>query len=176
MSGTQKKPKTSRVAMQDATRVWLRIMACNNLIQAEIRNRLRDEFGTTLPRFDVLAQIDRPPQGPTMGELSERLMVTKANITDMMGRLEAENLVLRKRSGKDARISHVYLTAKGKRALDGMLAAHQVWLAGLMQDLGPRDMTFLYDILGRLKTSLKQAPTSRSSRRKRREGDDDEAA
>lgn len=140
-----------------AGRVWMRLMACNKLVETRLRNRLRADFDATLPRFDVLAQIDREPRGPTMSELSERLMVTKANITDLFGRLEADGLVSRKRSKKDGRIQHVYLTAKGKNELAEMLKSHNAWLAELMSDLDENDLAALHDILGRLRDSLKAA-------------------
>jgi DNA-binding MarR family transcriptional regulator len=166
MSGERKKPKVKPAAAKrnksasdsakpDVVSVWLRLMACYNLIQGEIRARLRDEFETTLPRFDILAQIDRSPVGPTMGELSQRLLVTKANITDLMGRLEAEDLVYRQKSETDSRVSHVYLTPKGKKALEVMLKAHKAWLAELMGSLDPEDMNSLSGALGRLKSQLK---------------------
>ena len=87
------------------TRVWLRMLACGNIIQNELSNHLRAEFGTTLARFDVLAEIARPPLEPTMSELSKRLLVTKGNITDVIGRLESEQLVARQRDPEDARVS-----------------------------------------------------------------------
>ncbi len=57
-------------------KVWLRLLTCTSLIEAEVRSRLRSSFDTTLPRFDLLAQLDRAGDGLTMGELGSRLMVT----------------------------------------------------------------------------------------------------
>jgi DNA-binding MarR family transcriptional regulator len=139
-----------------AVKVWMRVMTCNKLVQGHLRNRLRTNFDTTLPRFDILAQIDRAPRGPTMGELSQRLMVTKANITDLFGRLEAEGLVTRKSCKKDGRVQHVYLTPRGKSELDTMLNAHTAWLTQLMQRVPHDDLMALNDILGRLNETLKE--------------------
>ena len=57
-------------------RVWLRLLACTSLIGAELRRQFREEFDFTMPRFDVLAQLDREPVGLVLGELPKRLMVT----------------------------------------------------------------------------------------------------
>lgn len=139
------------------TRVWLRMLACGNLIENELRNRLRDEFGTTLARFDVLAQIARPPSEPTMSELSQRLMVTKGNITDVIGRLEAEQLVARRRDAVDARISRVRLTPKGRRLVGTMVPAHNEWLAQLLRDFDRDRLEQLDALLGQLRAALRAA-------------------
>jgi DNA-binding MarR family transcriptional regulator len=91
------------------TRIWLRLLACCNIVEAELRGRMREDFGSTLARFDVLAKVAQPPEGPTMSKLSQRLMVTKGNITDVIGRLEGERLVERRRDPVDARVQRVSL-------------------------------------------------------------------
>lgn len=136
------------------TRVWLRMLACGNRIEAALRKRLRAEFDSTLARFDILVEIARPPTGPTMGELSRRLMVTKGNITDLMGRLEAEKLVERRRDPGDARVQQVFLTTRGKRLVQAMLPAHDAWLAELMRDVPADDLESLHAILGRMREAL----------------------
>lgn len=148
-----------------AVGVWMRMLACGNIVQAHLRERLRQEYETTLARFDVLAQIDRPPRGPTMGELSARLMVTKGNITDLIGRLEADGLVTRKRCDRDQRIQYVHLTAKGKRLIDAMTASHAKWLAMLMAELKPDEIEQLYAMFGRLKKALRPAPRQATAAR-----------
>ena len=65
----------------DALRLWLRIMTCTNLVESEIRARLRSRFDSTLPRFDLMSQLWRHPEGLKMGEVSRRLMVTSGNVT-----------------------------------------------------------------------------------------------
>ena len=136
------------------TRVWLRMLACGNIIQNELSNHLRAEFGTTLARFDVLAEIARPPLEPTMSELSKRLLVTKGNITDLVVRLEKDGLVERRRDDSDGRVQHVYLTAAGQDLLDAMLAAHNRWLKEMLADLDAGKVSSLYQLLGDLRQAL----------------------
>ncbi len=137
------------------TRVWLRMLACGNIIQNELSNLLRAEFGTTLARFDVLAEIARPPLEPTMSELSQRLMVTKGNITDVIGRLEAEQLVARQRDPEDARVSRVHLTAKGRKLVDAMIPAHNAMLAELLRAFDRDRLEQLDALLAHLRTALR---------------------
>lgn len=136
-------------------RVWLRMLACVNLIEGELRERMRTRFDTTLARFDVLAQLARPPEEPTMGELSRRLMVTKGSITDVVGRLEAAKLVERRRDPVDARVQRVRLTARGRRITNELIPVHNAWLAEIVGGLGQRDLESLDRLLGRLRTTLR---------------------
>src|SRR3546814_9820640 len=71
-------------------RLWLRLLTCSSLIERDVRNALRERFDTTLPRFDLLAQLDRAPDGLTMSELSARMMVSNGNITGLTDRLVDE--------------------------------------------------------------------------------------
>lgn len=158
MSSDRAAVAREREPRNTAVGVWMRMLACGNIVQAHLRERLREEYGTTLARFDVLAQIDRPPRGPTMSELSARLMVTKGNITDLIGRLEADDLVTRKRCERDQRIQYVHLTPRGKRLIDAMTASHAKWLAELMGELGSDEIAQFYDMFGRLKAVLRPAP------------------
>src|SRR5256885_17246299 len=93
----------SRAAPDDhhALRLWLRMLTCCNLIEGEIRNRLRSEFDTTLPRFDLMAQLQRAPEGMKMGELSRHMMVTNGNITGITDQLEKEGLEIGRASCRE---------------------------------------------------------------------------
>ncbi len=140
-------------------RVWLRLLTCANLIETRVRAGLREAFGVTLPRFDVLAQLDRAPDGLTMGELSDRLMVSNGNVTGLVDRLVEEGLVARAPSAQDRRQSRVKLTSAGKRAFDAMTPQHERWIDDLFAGLSRQDMAQLLDLLAKLKQSA-TAPTT----------------
>ena len=116
-------------------RVWLRMLSTTKLISQEIRRRLRAEFGATLPQFDLLAQLDREPEGLRLGEISKRTMVTNGNITGLVERLEADGLVCRETPGDDRRVTVARLTDAGRRAFAEMAAVHETWLRELMADV-----------------------------------------
>ena len=105
-------------------RVWLRLLTCSNLVERSIRQTMREQFDTTLPRFDILSQLDRAPGGLTMGELSRRLMVSNGNVTGLVDRLVGEGLVMREPAPHDRRAQLVRLTKDGKKAFAGMVPAH----------------------------------------------------
>jgi DNA-binding MarR family transcriptional regulator len=138
-------------------RLWLRLLTCANLIETEVRRRLRRDFDTTLPRFDVLAQLQRNPDGLTMGELSRRMMVSNGNITGLIDRLVAEGLVRRASRPEDRRTVRVSLTAKGRRSFGRMTPRHESWIDDLLAGMDRQDKTRLYELLGSLKDSTTEA-------------------
>jgi len=137
-----------------ALRLWLRLLACTNLIEAPLRQRLREQFDGSLPRFDLMAQLDRHPGGLKMRELSRRLMVTGGNVTGLTDRLVAEGLVERREDPKDRRAFTVALTADGKRQFRTMARAHEGWVVELFGGLSPAQQAQLFDLLGQLKAGL----------------------
>lgn len=138
----------------EALRVWLRLLACTNVIETEVRQRLHREFGTTLPRFDFLAQLERVPDGLRMGELSQRMMVTGGNVTGIATALEEEGLIDRQADPKDRRIFRVKLTESGRRTFRKMARAHESWIVGLFEGFGGEQPEQLNTLLAGLKKHL----------------------
>lgn len=135
----------------DALRLWLRLLTCSNLVENDIRSRLRQTFDCTLPRFDLLAQLDRHPEGLKMGELSKRMMVTGGNVTGITDQLEKEGWVTREHVASDRRAFLIKLTPQGKKAFARMARAHETWVRQLFDKLGTHEGIQLYELLGRLK-------------------------
>ena len=138
-------------------RTWLRLLTCANLIEGEVRARLRTEFDITIARFDLLAQLDRAGAGLNMGELSRRLMVTNGNVTALIDRLAEEKLVFRRPDPNDRRAQVIELTAAGRHAFADMSAAHASWIEDLFAGLDRKNLTALNENLSRLKASVRAA-------------------
>ncbi len=139
-----------------ATRLWLRMLACTTRIEQDIRGRLREEFSTTLPRFDVLAQLDRAPEGLTMSGLSARMMVSAGNITGLVTRLADEGLVERAPHPEDRRVQVVRMTAEGQREFDRMTPAHASWVTEMFKELSDTEIQAMHKALGHLKEHLER--------------------
>ena len=135
-------------------RSWLRLLTCANMIEAEVRRRLREEFDITLARFDLLAQLDRADSGLTMGELSRRMMVTNGNVTGLIDRLVDEDLVTRVPDPDDRRVQIIELTRAGRRSFDRMSKAHAGWITELFGDIDRGHLAALYEELAHLKSSV----------------------
>lgn len=138
-------------------KLWLRMLSCTTRIETEIRTRLREQFDVTLPRFDLMAQLQRHPEGLRMGELSKRMMVTGGNITGITDQLEQEKLVVRVHNAADRRVYSVKLTAAGRRAFAKMAAVHEGWIDELMGGLSAHDKEKLIQMLSQLKSHMTDA-------------------
>ncbi len=134
--------------------LWLRMLSCTVRIETELRTRLRLEFDITLPRFDLMAQLERHPGGLRMGELSKRMMVTSGNITGITDQLEQEKLVVRTADAEDRRVYSVKLTAAGRRAFKRMAAVHEAWITELLAGLSVQDKSQMILLLSQMKHHL----------------------
>ena len=143
-------------------RLWLRLLTCANLIEGEIRKRLRERFDTTLPRFDLMAQLERAPDGILLGELSRRMMVSNGNVTGLVDRLVQEGLIERRVVRTDRRAARVSLTEAGHALFAEMATAHAEWMAELIGALDGREQDALWAQLGDLKASVRVAVARQS--------------
>ena len=145
-----------------AVRLWLRLLSCSTQIEQLIRNRLRMEFGTTLARFDYLAQLARHPNGLRMKSLSRYLMVTGGNVTGLTDQLVEDGLVKRTNDLEDRRALIVQMTPKGKKWFEQVAVEHEKWLDELLGRMDSREMETLYKTLGQLRVVLSEAPQQKS--------------
>lgn len=116
-------------------RVWLRVLKLQRQMEAELRERLRNRFDTTLPRFDVLAALDHHAEGLRMSELSSWLKVSNGNVTGIVDRLVEDGLVVRVPVAGDRRAMLVRLTRKGTETFAQMARVHQGWVDELLGGL-----------------------------------------
>ncbi len=140
-----------------SVRVWLRLLACTNLLEGRVASRLREAFDTTLPRFDFLSQLERNAGGLRMTEISKRMMVTGGNVTRIADQLLAEGLITRTVAPGDRRAAIVKLSAAGRRAFAEMARRHEGWIVEMFAGLTETDRTQLYALLAKLKRHLNAA-------------------
>ena len=138
-----------------ALRLWLRLLATTNLIEKRVRRKLEDQFDTTLPRFDLMAQLHRAPEGLKMSELSRRMMVSGGNVTGIADSLARDGLIRRISDPRDGRASLLRLTESGRRQFRAMAERHERWIVESFAALGDREIAELAALLGRLKTSVR---------------------
>ena len=149
----------ARQGDHSALRIWLRLLTCTQLIERRVRSGLREEFGTTLPRFDLMAQLERHPGGLKMNELSRMLMVTGGNVTAIVDQLEKEGLVERLDEPDDRRAFRIRLTRSGDKTFAEMARAHEQWVVELLEGLSRREHDELLRLLAKLKSSAAEGVT-----------------
>jgi DNA-binding MarR family transcriptional regulator len=110
------------------TRVWQTVLEMHGEVFTRLNRALGREFGITLAKFDVLAQLHRFPDGLTQGTLSRHLKVTGGNVTGLVRRLAADGLITREMSASDRRAFIVRLTPKGTAVYNAARDRHDALL------------------------------------------------
>src|ERR1700742_3882294 len=144
-------------------RLWLRLLTCTTLIEGEVRSRLREGFDVTLPRFDLMAQLDRAPEGMTLSDVSKRMMVSNGNVTGLVDRLVESGHLDRRTSDTDRRVQVIRLTKIGRAEFRKMAAEHETWIAGMFSDLSSKDVRELMRLLAKTKASARKSAQQRAS-------------
>lgn len=139
---------------RDALRLWLHLITLTTLVEKKIRRNLRAEFETTLPRFDILANLARENKPMTMGDLTKRLLVSKGNVTGVVASLVDQGLVKRERDKNDRRTHYLSLTKKGKDEFSAQAKAHQEWVGRCFSGLKEEELAMLVDQLSTLKETI----------------------
>jgi DNA-binding MarR family transcriptional regulator len=131
-------------------KMWIRLLGVTRASESRLREFLRVNHETTLPRFDVMAALYRRREGVTMSELSRMLLVSNGNATTVVDRLEADGLVRRTPSEADRRTIFVALTPEGLATFEGLAADHEAEVARVFANLSEADLDTLTDILKRM--------------------------
>ncbi len=131
-------------------KMWIRLLGVTRAAESHLREFLRVQHDTTLPRFDVMAALYRRREGVTMSELSRMLLVSNGNATTVVDRLENDGLVLRTPSETDRRTVFVALTPEGLRQFEGLATQHEAEVSQLFANLSEADLDVLTDILKRM--------------------------
>lgn len=140
-------------------RLWLRLLKASRLIEEEVRRRLRNDYATTLPRFDVMSTLHRHPDGLRMSEISTLLRVSNGNITGIVDRLTEEGLTERTVDDDDRRAYLVRLTPRGRRLFGRWATDHEAWIDQLLSRLDGDDIETLTRLLERVGTGPPQTRT-----------------
>ena len=143
-------PTDREAGSKQKLRAWLKLLKTTKVVEADLRERLRTEFGTTLPRFDVLAALYRADKGLTMSALSTALMVSNGNVTGIVERLVSDGLVVRVPVAGDKRAMLVRLTRRGQDDFAVMARVHEQWVDTLFRDLTEQDAAELLSLLSRI--------------------------
>ena len=146
-----------------ALRLWLRLLSCTVRIENHLRSCLRQDFETTLPRFDLMAQLERNPNGLRMNEISKRLMVSGGNVTGITDQLEKEGLVMRTPDPNDRRVITVKLTESGQTKFRQIAERHEEWILRTFEGLNREEKQTMFALLKKLKSHLETSTFPRSS-------------
>ncbi|HEU4964255.1 MAG TPA: MarR family transcriptional regulator [Bacilli bacterium] len=133
-----------------ASVVQMLIRINNLIIKHGNSERLAGAWGLSQQQWTLLTVLSRHPQGMTMTELGKNLLVTKANMTGMIDRLERDGFVSRHPDQFDRRVTKVMLTEKGSEFLDGIEEPRRQFTEGMLADFTIEERQQLFDYLERL--------------------------
>jgi DNA-binding MarR family transcriptional regulator len=131
---------------------WRGLLAAHATLIARLDAELEREHGLPLTSYEVLLYLADADGGRLrMGELADRLLLSRSGITRLVDRLERQGMIERERCEDDGRGFNAVLTAAGRRKLDAARPAH---LGGVrrhfLAQLEPGELDSLAAIWGRL--------------------------
>ena len=132
---------------RECLRLWLKLVSLTQMVEHELRAMLREKFDSTMPRFELLSALDRVPEGLTMGELSEWLMVSKGNVTGIAERLSEDGLIKRHPTPADRRAFCVTLLPRGKKLYKEMEQEYELLLNRIFADVPAGDCDVIAEVL-----------------------------
>ncbi|MAW85109.1 MAG: MarR family transcriptional regulator [Phyllobacteriaceae bacterium] len=156
MTGVQPAGAPAKSLSKERLRLWLKLLKASRLVEDEIRRRLRRDFDSTLPRFDVMSALARSPEGLKMSEISRRLRVSNGNITGIVDKLTDEGLTLRVAVPGDRRASLVCLTPRGREVFAERAGVHETWIDGMLSGLDAGDVEGMIRRLDHLSEMLEE--------------------
>lgn len=131
------------------------LYAASRAVQRRYRPLL-DALGLTYTQYLVMLVLWEG-DGLAVGALGDRLDLDSATLTPLLGRLEHDGLVARRRSDHDARVVEVHLTAAGA-ALRARAASVPGDLLRCLRPPPDLDLRALKRALEQLIVTLKEAP------------------
>ncbi|MCY0095565.1 MarR family winged helix-turn-helix transcriptional regulator [Hoeflea ulvae] len=139
-----------KAASKARLRLWLKLLKATKHVEGELRENLRTEFATTLPRFDVMAALYRAESGLKMSELSSVLRVSNGNVTGIVDRLVDDGVLVRVPVDNDRRATTVRLTRAGREQFAMMAASHEAWVDTLLDGIDASEVKEMSDQLERI--------------------------
>ncbi|QNI03630.1 MarR family transcriptional regulator [Halomonas sp. SH5A2] len=84
-----------------------------SLMMTKVYKPLLKELGLTYPQYLAMLVLWQE-DGITVSTLSKRLLTDPGSVTPLLKRLEADQLLIRKRSHQDERVVELFLTQRGR--------------------------------------------------------------
>ncbi|MGH8482470.1 MAG: MarR family winged helix-turn-helix transcriptional regulator [Nevskiaceae bacterium] len=140
---------------KNALRAWIQLTKCAKRIEAHVNRRFAEAHGTSLSRFDVLANLERcAGHAASTTELSRLLLASQGNITRLLDRMEQDRLVRRRAGANDRRVSEVQMTRAGEALFARLARDHESWTTAMFADLDNAELKRLIRLLGKLRARL----------------------
>ncbi|WIO73908.1 MarR family transcriptional regulator [Porticoccaceae bacterium LTM1] len=152
--------KNSRAAdshSKNALRAWLQLTKCAKRIEGRMNGNFVRTYNSSLPRFDVLANLERMPgDKASTTQLAKMLLASKGNITRLLDRMEDDQLIERKPNKVDRRVSDIHLADDGAQLFARMAADHEKWTDDIFSALSNEEVKTLIELIGKLRNRMNE--------------------
>jgi len=117
-------------------RFWLQLVRTSRRIETEIGARMQKSFGVRFVRFDVLSQLYRAPDRTlSIGDLGASLLAPSGNISSLLDRMEADEMVQRVPDPTDRRRYLIRMTKQGLDQFHHMAQANAEWVSDAFSNI-----------------------------------------
>jgi DNA-binding MarR family transcriptional regulator len=153
---------------------WMALLRVYPRYVDYVEAEMRREHGLTMPRYDVLAQLDLAGGRLGLTELASRIWLSPSGLSKLLDRMEASGLIVREPDPRDARSWFAVLTVSGRSRVRRARESHHALLASTFDSvLSDRDVDGLVRAMRRLGESfgsrdLRSGTPSKQSARPRR--------
>jgi len=86
----------------------------------------------------------------TIGELSNKMYLAFSTTTDLVDRMEKNELVVRVKNPNDRRVVQIHLLDEGKRIIDEVIKKRQIYLQDVLVNFSPEEIVTLKENLAKL--------------------------
>jgi DNA-binding MarR family transcriptional regulator len=133
------------------TPAWLALIRTHARLWDQVEAQMRHDSGLTLPRYDVLMQIDGAGGRLGLTELASKVVLSPSGLSKLLDRMEASLLLRREPDPRDARSTLARITPRGRSLVRKARRTHHAWLQSAFgKALDDRDIADLSRIMSRL--------------------------
>ena len=133
------------------TPAWLVLLRTHARLWAQVEAQMRRDSGLTMPRYDVLMQLDMSGGRLGLSELASRIVLSPSGLSKLLDRMAAARLVRRESDPRDPRSTIARITPRGRSLVRKSRRRHHAWLQRAFGDaLDDRDVADLIRIMKRI--------------------------
>ena len=136
---------------------WLALLRTHARLGDLVETQMRQASGLSMPRYDVLMQLESVGGSLGLGELAAAVVLSPSGLSKLLDRMEAAGLIGREADPRDARSTFAQITPLGRSLVAEARDQHHAWLQGAFGDvLDDRDLEDLTRVMGRLSARAAQ--------------------
>ena len=135
----------SRWLTEEEQQAWRGLLRMTSQLNARMNRQLQDDYGISLPDYDVLVVLSEAPAGRLrVFEIADALAWEQSRVSHQLARMQRRGLVAREECATDARGAFVVLTEAGRAAIERAAPAHVETVRQLVFDgLSPGQLAAL---------------------------------